>query len=63
MFSDEEDAEDNDVYLRLQLLESKLTIALETAHSRFRLENRGALAKIFGSLDKLPKKARTAHSV
>jgi hypothetical protein len=57
MFMSEREAEEEDAYTKLDLLESKLTVALETAHSRFRLENRGALEKEFsGALDKLPKK-------
>jgi hypothetical protein len=56
MWISEKEEEENDVYMKLQLLESKLIIALETAHSRFRLENRGVLAKAFsGILDKLRK--------
>lgn len=57
MFVDKNYAEENDVYLRLDLLESKLNFALEAAHSRFRLENRGILAKAFsGVLDKFSRK-------
>jgi hypothetical protein len=39
------------------LLESKLQVALMIANSRFRLANRGVLAKFFGGLtDKIPVK-------
>jgi hypothetical protein len=39
------------------LIESKLYTALMIAHSRFRLANRGALAKFFGGItDKIPMK-------
>jgi hypothetical protein len=36
--------------LELELMESRLIVALEVAHSKFRLANRGALAKFFGGL-------------
>jgi len=45
------------LFTDLDLLESQLDVALEIAHSRFRLKNRGALARLFGgALDKIPKK-------
>lgn len=34
-----------DVMLELDMLESKLTVALETANSRFKLENKGKFRK------------------
>jgi hypothetical protein len=41
----------------LDLIESQLNVALEIAHSRFRLRNRGVLAKLFGrAIDKIPTK-------
>jgi len=46
-----------EVHLELNMLESKLTVALETARSRYRLRNRGLWARIFGGIvEKLPKK-------
>ena len=39
-----------EVHLELRMLESKLEIALQIAHSRFRLKNRGILANIFGGI-------------
>lgn len=46
-----------DVHLELEMLESKLEIALQIAHSRFRLKNRGILASIFGGIfDKLARR-------
>jgi hypothetical protein len=45
------------IYTDLDLLESQLDVALEIAHSRFRLRNRGILARVFaGIADKIPKK-------
>jgi len=45
------------VQVELDMLESKLTIALETARSRYRLRNRGLWARIFGGIiEKIPKK-------
>lgn len=45
-----------EVHLELRMLESKLEIALQIAHSRFRLKNRGILANIFGGIvDKLAR--------
>ena len=47
----------HDVMLNLDMLQSRLAIALETANSRFKLENRGIFAKIFsGIVDKALKK-------
>ena len=47
----------HEVYLELDMLESRLTVALEIARSRFKLEHRGILARIFGgTLDKLSRK-------
>ena len=37
-------------YVEGDLLECELVVALSTAHSRFRLANRGALAKVFGGV-------------
>jgi hypothetical protein len=43
------------IYMDVDLLESQLTVALEIAHSRFRLKNRGVLARLFGrAIDKIP---------
>jgi hypothetical protein len=57
MSLDEEEKEETDVLIGLNMLESKLQIALETANSRFRLENRGIWAKAFnGIFDKVGKK-------
>ena len=39
-----------EVHLELRMLESKFEIALQIAHSRFRLKNRGILASIFGGI-------------
>jgi hypothetical protein len=45
------------IFIDLDLLESQLNVALEIAHSRFRLKNRGVLARLFGgALDKIPRK-------
>ena len=45
------------LYTDLVNLESELEVALQIAHSRFRLKNRGTLARIFGgAIDKFPKK-------
>jgi len=40
----------NEVWFKLEMLESKLIRALEAARSRFKLKNRGLLAKIFGEI-------------
>ena len=49
-----------DVMLELNLLESKLRVALETARSRYRLQNRSLWARIIeaisGMIYKIPKK-------
>lgn len=46
-----------EVYLELRMIESKLEIALQIAHSRFRLKNRGILASVFGGIvDKLARR-------
>lgn len=37
----------HDMLLELDMLEYKLVVALETANSRFKLENRGILARAF----------------
>ena len=42
-----------EVHLELEMLESKLEIALQIAHSRFRLKNRGILANVFGKVSPL----------
>jgi len=39
-----------EVHLELRMLESKFEIALQIAHSRFRLKNRGILASVFGGI-------------
>jgi hypothetical protein len=45
------------IYTDLVNLESELEVALQIAHSRFRLKNRGVLARFFGgAIDKIPKK-------
>ena len=45
-------------YMDMKLLTSKLEVALQIAHSRFRLRNRGILARIFGGIaEKIPKKS------
>lgn len=47
----------HDMLLELDMLESKLVVALETANSRFKLENRGILARAFdGILRKIGRK-------
>jgi len=50
----------HDVLLELDMLESKLAIALETARSRYRLQNRGLWARIIegigGIIYRIPKK-------
>ena len=49
-----------EIHLELDMLESKLTIALETARSRFKLQNRGLWARIIegigGIIYKIPKR-------
>lgn len=56
MFLTEERLENDDVYLKLDLLESKLEIALQSANCRFKIENRGVWAKAFhGFFDKASK--------
>ena len=46
-----------EVDLELGMLESKFEIALQIAHSRFRLKNRGILANVFGGIvDKLARR-------
>jgi cyclopropane fatty-acyl-phospholipid synthase-like methyltransferase len=53
----DEEVKYTDVLFELEMLESKLQIALETANSRFKLENRGIWAKAFnGFFDKLAQK-------
>jgi len=51
----------HDVLLELDMLESKLSIALETARSRYRLQNRTLWARIIegigGIIYKIPKKS------
>jgi hypothetical protein len=43
--------------LELEMLEAKLETALQIAHSRFRLKNRGILASIFGGIvDKVTRR-------
>jgi hypothetical protein len=45
------------IYFDTEMLESKLEVALMVAHSKFRLANRGALARFFGGLtDRIPTK-------
>jgi len=47
----------NQQLMELELLESKLEVALEIAHSRFRLRNRGIIARLFaGIIDKISKR-------
>lgn len=49
----------SEVHLELTMLESKLEIVLQIAHSRFRLRNRGILASIFGGIvDRLARKSK-----
>jgi hypothetical protein len=44
------------LYLDMKLLQSKLEVALQIAHSRYRLRNRGILARVFrGITEKTPK--------
>ncbi len=46
----------------LRMLQSKLEIALQIAHSRFKLKNRGVLARAFaGILDKLPTRKSSKY--
>ena len=46
-------------YMDMKLLESKLETALQIAHSRFRLRNRGILARFFGGMtEKILKKSK-----
>jgi len=45
-----EDEFTHEMYVELNMLESKLEAALQFAHSRFRLKNRGVLARIFGGI-------------
>ena len=46
-----------EMHLELNMLESKLTVALEIARSRYKLRNRGLWARIFGGIvKKLPEK-------
>jgi len=49
-----------EIHLELEMLESKLTRALETARSRYRLQNHGLWARIIegisGIIYKIPKK-------
>jgi hypothetical protein len=47
----------HDIMLEIDMLESKLAVALETANSRFKLENRGIIARAFnGLLEKISRK-------
>ena len=53
---DEKELEES-MSLEADLLESKLEVALMIAHAKFRLANRGALARFFGGLtEKIPTK-------
>ena len=57
MFLKEEEIEDDDAYLKLDLLESKLEVALETANCRFKLQNRGVWARaVNGFFEKMGRK-------
>lgn len=47
-----EDELTHKIYVELEMLESELETVLQIAHSRFRLKNRGILAKIFGGVFK-----------
>jgi len=52
----DEDEFTHDVYLELEMLEAKIARALETARSKYRLENRGLWSKVIGGMiDKIPK--------
>jgi hypothetical protein len=52
-----DESESDELYLDMKLLESKLEVALQIAHSRFRLRNRGILARFLGGIaEKFPKK-------
>lgn len=47
----------HDVYLELEMLEAKITRALETARTKYKLHNRALWTRIIGGIiDKLPKK-------
>lgn len=57
MFLKEEEIEDDGAYLKLDMLESKLEVALETANCRFKLQNRGVWARAFnGFFEKIGRK-------
>ena len=55
------ESEVDDVYMDMELLESKLETALQLAHSRFRLRNRGILARIFGGMIEKIRKSSTTY--
>ena len=53
------DPEFEEFYMDMKLLESKLETALQIAHSRFRLRNRGILARFFGGMtEKILRKSK-----
>ncbi|MCW3998247.1 MAG: hypothetical protein NWF10_06735, partial [Candidatus Bathyarchaeota archaeon] len=46
-----------DSIIELNMLKSRLAIALETANSRFKLANRGIIARVFsGIIDKVTRR-------
>ena len=53
------ESEFDEVYMDMKLLKSKLEVALQIAHSRFRLRNRGILARIFGGIVEKIRKTST----